>query len=106
MAVYLAIRFAGVSHSFPAAITSPANAILLDLLFVTLAGPGTFPQRIAMNGFGFAEPRPTGSIYLRGTSSRKPHDRPPIRAAQPEYYKFLGELFDPEPADTRKAAGR
>ena len=48
----------------------------------------------------------TGSIYLRGTSSRKPHDRTTIRATQPEYYKFLGELFDPEPADTRKAAGR
>ena len=48
----------------------------------------------------------TGSIYLRGTSSRKPHDRTTIRAAQPEYYKFLGELFDPEPADTREAAGR
>ena len=48
----------------------------------------------------------TGSIYLRGTSSRKPHDRTTIRATQPEYYKFLGELFDPEPSDTRKAAGR
>jgi hypothetical protein len=40
----------------------------------------------------------TASIYLRGKSSRKPHDRPTIRAAQPDYYKFLGELFDPEPA--------
>jgi len=48
----------------------------------------------------------TASIYLRGKSSRKPHDRPTIRAAQPDYYKFLGELFDPEPADTRKAACR
>lgn len=44
----------------------------------------------------------TASIYLRGKSSRKPHDRPTIRAAQPEYYKFLEELFDPEPASTRK----
>ena len=48
----------------------------------------------------------TASIYLHGKSSRKPHDRRTIRAAQPDYYKFLGELFDPEPADTRKAGGR
>jgi hypothetical protein len=48
----------------------------------------------------------TASIYLRGKSSRKPHDRRTIRAAQPDYYKFLGELFDPEPANTKKAAGR
>jgi hypothetical protein len=48
----------------------------------------------------------TASIYLRGKSSRKPHDRRTIRGAQPDYYKFLGELFDPEPAETRKAAGR
>ncbi len=48
----------------------------------------------------------TGSIYLRGTSSRKPHDRPAIRAAQPDYYKFLGELFDPESAGSKNPARR
>lgn len=48
----------------------------------------------------------TGSIYLRGSSSRKPHDQATIRAAQPEYYKFLGDLFDPEPAQPAKPAGR
>lgn len=48
----------------------------------------------------------TASMYLRGKSSRKPHDRRTIRAAQPDYYKFLDELFDPEPGDTRKAANR
>lgn len=48
----------------------------------------------------------TGSIYLRGTSSRKPHDRATIQAMQPEYFKFLGELFDPEPSDTRQTPSR
>jgi hypothetical protein len=48
----------------------------------------------------------TASIYLRGKSSRKPHDRPTIRDAQPDYYKFLGELFDPETVNATKAAGR
>jgi hypothetical protein len=45
----------------------------------------------------------TASIYLRGKSSRKPHDRPTIRSAQPDYYKFLSELFDPEPAGPQAA---
>ena len=42
----------------------------------------------------------TGSIYLRGKIGRPPHDRPVIRKAQPDYYRFLGAMFDPEPART------
>jgi len=41
----------------------------------------------------------TASISLRGRSSRLPHTRQILKAVQPDYYKLLGAMFDPKPAD-------
>jgi hypothetical protein len=35
----------------------------------------------------------TGSLYLWGNVDRSPHTRENLRAKQPVYYKWLGELF-------------
>jgi hypothetical protein len=36
----------------------------------------------------------TGSLYLWGNVDRPPHTRAVLRAKQPYYYRWLGELFD------------
>ena len=35
----------------------------------------------------------TASLYLWGKVARPPHDRETLRAKQPYYYAWLGELF-------------
>jgi hypothetical protein len=35
----------------------------------------------------------TGSVYLWGKAAKEPHTREVLRAKQPIYYTWLGELF-------------
>jgi len=35
----------------------------------------------------------TASLYLWGSVAREPHNRETLRAKQPNYYKWLGDIF-------------
>ena len=68
------------------------NADVLRFYNNALSGPVYPPDEYVLSSVGefFAV---TASLYLWGRVARVPHDRETLRARQPHYYAWLGELF-------------